>query len=101
MCRVAKYTGCVVVAVLLIVLSGHAWGYIDPNVTQTVFYGLGALLLVGLGVVANIVFWPFLFFRKKIMKWFRKRSKLWKVVILSAVGLLLIALGISVYMTFF
>ena len=100
MSRLTKYIRCCALVALLMVMSDQAWAYIDPNITQTVFYGITATILIGIGVVLNILFWPILFLRKRIMAGYRKLPKAWKVVVVSVAGLLIIAVALFLCMLF-
>ena len=100
MSRLTKYIRCCALVALLMVVSDQVWAYIDPNVTQTVVYGITVTLLIGIGVVLNILFWPILFLRKRIMAGYRKLPKVWKVVVVSVAGLLIIAIALFICMLF-
>jgi len=100
MSRLTKHIRCCALVALLMVVSNQAWAYIDPNVPQTVFYGITVTILIGIGVVLNILFWPILFLRKRIMAGYRKLPKAWKVVVVSVAGLLIIAVALFICMLF-
>ncbi len=85
---------------LTLFLAHPAWAYIDPNTTHTVFSALGSMLIV-VGVILNILFWPILFLRKKIKVLFQKLPGFWKVVVLLGACLLITAVAIFVYKTIF
>lgn len=85
---------------ILSLTHGAAHAYIDPNTTHTVFSAL-AWILAGLGMILNLLFWPILFFRKKITAWFHTLSTVWKVFLLFVACLFILILSLLAYKIIF
>lgn len=90
-----QHIGLVVVGLSYLPSSTHIISYVDPHTTHHVFTLLGPLLAL-LGTMAAMIVTAALFFRCRLIAWFREASRL-KLAIFLVVVSGLIAYVLAVY----